>query len=395
MNILIVTQRFWPENFRINDIATSLVKAGHQVTVLTGLPNYPDGTIKPEYRFAKHRKEYHCGLSIVRAREIARHHNVVFRVLNYYSFSFFATKIAKQLPNKFDVVLANELSPIMGSMPAIAYKRKHGTKVVMYEMDLWPHSLMAAGISESSLIYKYYRKISGRIYSACDKILVSTKEHIETIRSLPGCLTTDIEYLPQYAESQFTEIPSKNIETDKVHVLFAGNIGKAQSVDTVIKAAKILKDRNEFIFDIVGSGSELSAIKQLATKYSLKNVIFHGSYPVSKMNSFYEKADIMLVTLERQPYAKMTIPGKVQTYMAAGRPIVCSADGATSNLIRESGAGLAVPAENPSDLANAIIKMTKEKRMEAGKAARLYYEKHFKKEIFMGRLISVLEEYSK
>lgn len=395
MKILIVTQRFWPENFRINDIATSLVKENNEVTVLTGLPNYPDGIIRADYRSGNNRLENYNGVSVIRAREIARHHNILFRLLNYYSFPYFASKIVKTLPSDFNVVLVNELSPIMAALPAVLYKKMHGAKIVMYEMDLWPHSLLAGGIRTTSPIYKHYSKVSGKIYSSCDKIFVSTKEHVDAIKDLPWCSSVNIEYLPQYAEDQFAKILPIRKNDSRIHVLFAGNIGKAQSVKTIIEAAAILKSKKEIVFDIVGGGSELENNMLLAKKYSLENVVFHGSHPISDMSGYYEMADIMLVTLESQPYAKMTIPGKVQTYMAAGKPIISSADGATARLIEESHSGFAVPAENPAALAKAIIQMDEKTRVKASQASRSYYEHHFKKDQFMKRLTSALNDFAK
>ena len=395
MNILIISQRYWPENFRITDIAESLGQSGHKVTVLTGLPNYPNGIIFSGYENGERRTEKHNGVTIKRALEIPRHSNLIFRILNYYSFALFGTHIAKKLESNFDVVLTNELSPIMGCKPAIAYKKKFGTRIVMYEMDLWPHSLLAGGIKNGSFIYNHYSKVSGRIYSACDKILVSTKEHINEIKKLPGCSNLDIEYLPQYAEEQFETVEKSGRKDGKIHLLFAGNIGKAQSVQTIIKAAKLLKTNDMFVFDIVGSGSELDKIKLLASSYNLSNVIFHGQHPVIEMPKFYNQADIMLVSLEKEPYAEMTIPGKVQSYMAAGKPIIATVNGATANLIEESQSGVAVPSEDFQALAKVILSMNPRKIEEFGNNARAYYQKNFQKRQFMDRLMKVLEQYAK
>lgn len=395
MNILIVSQRYWPENFRITDIANSLVEMGHNVTVLTGLPNYPRGKIFPEYQKGMRRTEYHEGVTIRRAYEVPRGNNILFRILNYYSFPFFGNSLVKKLNSRFDVVLANELSPIMGCDPALTYKKKFNARLVMYEMDLWPQSLLAGGIKSGSFIYNHYAKISGRIYSGCDKILVSTKEHIEEIKKLPGCSQLDIEYLPQYAEEQFETVKKSDRADKKIHLLFAGNIGKAQSVKTIIETANLLKNKDGFIFDIVGGGSELGKVKALASSYELTNVIFHGIHSIVDMPKFYNTADIMLVTLERQPFAEMTIPGKVQSYMAAGKSIIVSADGATANLIRESQSGIAVPAESPNAFAEAILAMNFKKIDEFGENAKKYYQKNFQKHKFMDRLVATLSQFAK
>ena len=333
MKILLVSQRYWPENFRITDIAETLVTLGHDVTVLTGLPNYPKGYIFDGYKNGENRVQEHNGVKIIRANEIERRNNIVFRFLNYYSFPFYANKIVKKLDKDFDVVLINELSPIMGAEPGLLYKKLHGTRVVMYEMDLWPESLLAGGIKKDSFLYNYYKKVSGNIYSQCDKILVSTKEHIEYINSLPKCSELDIEYLPQDAESVFEESDYGTIDNGVIDLMFAGNIGKAQSVDTIIKAANILKDDPRFMFHIVGAGSELDICKRLAEELYVKNVKFYGNRPLSEMPEMYALADVMLVTLEDKPYANMTIPGKVQSYMAVGKPIIGAINGSCSNFI--------------------------------------------------------------
>lgn len=395
MKILIVSQRFWPENFRINDIASELKKRGNQVTVLTGLPNYPEGSIYPEYKHFKNRRETKDGISIIRSREIARHKGLAFRFLNYYSFPIFASEVARNLSGDFDVVLVNELSPIMGCLPAIAYKKKFGVKIIMYEMDLWPQSLLAGGIKEDSFIYRHYINVSSKIYSSFDKILVSTREHENAIKELPGCAALDISFLPQYAEDQFSKIDHNASPNGIIHILFAGNIGAAQSVSTIIDAANLLKERSEYVFDIVGSGSQLKEIMSNAKKYNLKNVLFYGKRPISEMPAFYSKADIALVTLRNHSYSRMTIPGKVQSYMAAGIPIICAADGATASLVRDSKSGLCVPSDNAKELANAIVSFTKEKRELAGIHSRKYFNDNFRKEIFMDKLMKTLDQFKK
>ena len=205
MKILVISQHYWPENFRITDIAETLVKEGNDVTVLTGLPNYPKGYVLDEYKRGKNRIQEHNGVHIIRAKEIGRRNNIFFRFLNYWSYQHYAKKLVNKLDKDFDVVLINELSPIMSANPGLKYAKKYNKKVVMYEMDLWPESLLAGGITHKSLIYKHYKKVSAKIYSKCDKILVSTKEHIEYIKALPNCSELDIEYLPQYAESIFED----------------------------------------------------------------------------------------------------------------------------------------------------------------------------------------------
>lgn len=392
MKVLIVSQHYWPENFRITDIAETLVSLGNQVTVLCGLPNYPKGYIFDEYKHGKNRIQEHNGVKIIRAKEIGRRNNILFRFLNYWSYPNYACKMINKLDKDFDVVYVQMSSPIMITKPALKYAKKYNKKVVMYEMDLWPESLLAGGISNKSLIYKHYKKVSAKIYSKCDKILVSTKEHIDYIKSLPGCSNLDIEYLAQYADTIFEESNYETIDNGVIDLMFAGNIGKAQSVDTVIKAAAILKDNPKFKFHIVGSGSELENIKKFSEELKADNVIFYGQKPLSDMPELYKLADAMLVTLEDKPYANMTIPGKVQSYMAAGKPIIGAINGSCSNFIINNNVGYTCAAGDYESLASLIQDLDEKELRLIGLNAKEVYLKKYKKALFINKLISALSK---
>lgn len=390
MKILIIYQHYWPEQFRATDIAESLVKEGHQVTVLCGLPNYPQGYIYDGYKNGENRIQEHNGVNIIRVKEIERRNNILFRILNYWSYPHYARKYIKKHKIDCDVILAIETSPIMMCKPALYYKKLYNKPIIMYEMDLWPESLLAGGITYKSLLYKYYKKVSSKIYSKCDKILVSTKEHIDYIKALPNCSDLDIDYLPQYAESIFENSNYETEDNGVIDLMFAGNIGKAQSVDTIIKAASILKDNPKYMFHIVGSGSELDNMKTLSKELGTDNVIFYGQKPLSEMPELYRLADIMLVTLEDKPYANMTIPGKVQSYMAAGKPIIGSINGAGAGFIINNSIGYVCPAEDSKALADVINNINTKELEEIGKHSREVYLKKYSKTIFIKCLIDAL-----
>ena len=391
MKILIVSQRYWPENFRITDIAESLVSLDHDVTVLTGLPNYPKGYIFDDYKHGKNRIQEHNGVKIVRAKEIGRRNNLLFRFLNYYSFPHNANKLVKKLEKDFDVVLINELSPIMGANPGLKYAKKNNKKVVMYEMDLWPESLLAGGIKKNSIIYNHYKKVSAKIYSKCDKILVSTKEHIEYIKALPNCNNLDIEYLPQYAESLFEDGDFATTDNGVMDLVFAGNIGKAQSIETIIRAANILNDNPKFKFHIVGGGSELYNVKKLASDLKVHNVEFYGNRPLEDMPNFYKLADAMLVTLEDKEYANMTIPGKVQSYMAAGKPVIGAVNGSCYEFIKNNEIGLCCESNSYIKLAEIINGLDSITLKKIGDNSRRVYFLKYQKTFFINKLIKTLQ----
>lgn len=391
MKILVVSQYYWPENYRITDIAESLSKRGHQVTVLTGLPNYQKGKIYSGYRHGKNRDQIHNGVHIVRSFLFARRKGVFSRFLNYWSFHHFASKKIRKFDSSFDVVFIYSGSPISLAIPGIKYAKRHSKKVLLYEMDLWPESLLAGGISKKSLIYKHYKKMSARIYSACDKILVSTKEHIEYISSLVKSKQLVIEYLPQYADSFFEESKITTTKNDTLDLMFAGNLGKAQSLEVIIEAASLLKEDDYYKFHIIGDGSERKRMEKLAKSLKTDNVIFYGLKPVEDMPRFYNIADVMLVSLENKTYANLTIPGKVQSYMAAGKPIIGSVTGSCARFIIENKIGYVCPSNDSNALVNLIKGLTIDDLVKKGKKAKQLYDAKYKKAIFLDRLVAELE----
>lgn len=362
---------------------------------MAGVPNYPEGYVFKDYAKRKNRNQIHNGVHIIRANEIGRRKNLLFRFLNYYSFLFSATKILKRMRPDFDVILLNESSPIISCKPGIVFAKKNKIKTLMYEMDLWPESLLAGGIKKNSLLYSYFKNVSSRIYSSCDKILVSTEEHINYIHQLSNCQNIDIEYLPQYAEPIFEMAQCSKNRNEVIDLMFAGNIGKAQSIDTIIEAARLLRDNNKFFFHIVGDGSELLRIKTKANELKLTNVKFYGNISITQMPKLYSFADIMLVTLENKPYANMTIPGKVQSYLAFGKPIIASIGGATNLLINKNCIGIAVGPESPTELAYAIMNINHDMLSNFSENASKFYFSHFSSDRFFRKLRSVLISLTK
>lgn len=315
------------------------------------------------------------------------------RFLNYHSFSFFSKRYINKLDNDFDVVLVNQLSPVMMANAAIKYKKKHNKKIVMYCLDLWPDSLCAGGIKKGSFIYNIYRRISNKIYSSMDKILVSSKSFIDYLSKSFNIEKSKIQHLPQYAESIFDIKECKKTKNGNIDLMFAGNIGKAQSMDTVVEAANILKKHNNVIFHIVGDGQELDNMKSKVAQAGLKNFVFYGRIPLDEMPSYYKKADAMLVTLCGDSLISNTLPGKVQTYMAAGKPIIGSANGETKEVIEEAKCGFCAPADDGKQLAEAIEKFIDcENKDELGENAYKYYKNKYERSVFFKKLLSELEK---
>jgi glycosyltransferase involved in cell wall biosynthesis len=387
MKILVICQYYFPEPFRHPDICEELVKCGHDVTVVTGLPNYPMGEIYEGYRNGERRDEVRNGVKIHRCFTVGRKHGTIHRFLNYYSYAFSSEVYVKKMKEKYDVVFVNQLSPVMMANAAIAYKKKHKTPVVLYCLDLWPESLVAGGIDRNHVIYKFFHKISARIYKRTDKILITSRSFADYFEQEFDI--TDTKYLPQYAETIFTPKECKKEKDTYIDLMFAGNIGAAQSVDTIIKAAQMTKDIPNLRWHIVGDGSELENLQSMAQ--GMKQVIFHGRKPLEEMPKYYAMADAMLVTMQKDQILSLTLPGKVQTYMAAGKPIIGAIDGETAQVITDAQCGLCGSAEDANALVENVRKFVKMNREQLGKNARVYYEGHFEKQLFMDFLEKNLE----
>ena len=387
MKILVICQYYYPEPFRVNDICEEMVKRGHEVTVVTGEPNYPEGQIYKGYENHAHSDEVINGVKVHRCPIIPRKTGTLYRFLNYYSYPQQAKKYIKNLlasdGKPFDIVFVNQLSPVMMAEPAISYKKKYGTPVLMYCLDLWPESLVAGVIERGSVIYKVFHKISRRIYRQMNRILITSRMFRSYLNREFGIDDGVIGYLPQYAEGMFEKLPCRDPD-GKTNLVFAGNIGTVQSVETIIKAAEKLKD-SPISFHIVGGGTDLERLKGLAN--GLENVIFYGRRPLEEMTEFYSMADAVLVTLKADPVLSLTLPGKVQSYMAAGKPIIGAIDGETKEIIEKAECGYCGRAEDADELAENIRRfINDEKTAELGLNARDFYEKYFERQKFMDEL---------
>lgn len=395
MKILVVSQHYWPEPFPSTDLCEGLVQQGHEVHVITDVPNYPMGYVYPEYKGGKRRRETRNGVQISRCFTIGRRNNILFRMLNYYSFAASSTLFAGRLPKDYDVVLTIQSSPIMMVNAALGYAKRAGKKCMFYTMDLWPASLSAGGIGESSPIYKFFHRVSARLYRRADRILITSGMFRGYLQEKFQIRDDAIGYLPQYAASQFDHLPAAEVK-DTIDLMFAGNVGAAQSLTTVLQAAELLRDIPNLRFHIVGDGSELENLKAIAKEKDLSQVIFHGRKPAEEMPRYYAMADAMMVTLTADPFVGMTLPAKVQSYMAAGKPVLAAANGEIPQVLQAAGCGFCAPAEDGAALANAIRQfIDTPDRDSLGKNARVYYENHFTREQFMNTLVQELSALAK
>lgn len=392
MKILVVCQHYYPEPFRLPDICETLVQRGHDVTVVTGTPNYPEGVIYKGYEHGAKADEVLNGVRVHRCPLIPRKTGVIHRVLNYYSFALSSDLYLRRSDEEYDVVFVNQLSPVMMAHAALNWAKRNGKKCVLYCLDLWPESLLVGGIRKNSAVYKLFLGISRRLYRKADTIVVSSKAFIDYFENTLKITGRDIRWMPQYAEDIFGEVSAVPRQDHMVNFLLAGNIGQLQSVETVVQAASLLREEKNIHIHIVGNGVSLENCKAMAE--GLDNITFHGRHDVSEMPAFYAMADVLLVSLIRDPGLSANLPGKVQSYLAAGKPIAGPIDGETPRIVADACCGICTPAEDPQALAEAMRELAAqpEKLKEYGENARRYYRNHFTKDIFMTTLTQILRD---
>lgn len=391
MKLLVVCQHFYPENFRINDICFELAKRGHDVTVLTGLPNYPKGKVLKKYRWFKRRNELINGVRIKRCSLVGRGSTTLMMMINYMWFAIFGSIKAFFMKKDFDAVYVYQLSPVTMTWPGIVVSKMAKIPLIIHVLDQWPISITTGGVSKNSLPYKILTWWSRSAYSSADLITCSSKSFKKYLHEELGIsLSKKFLYMPSYAESDYENLQAVNDDT--FDVVFAGNIGPAQSVETIIEAANILKNKKNIKFHIVGDGLSRKACEELAYKYELDNVIFYGYHSVDKMPAFYSLADAFLITMVDNEVVNSTLPAKVQSYMLAGKPIIGAINGEVKEVIEEAKCGLCTSSLDYQGLANLIVKASKSNKIKMwSKNAYDYYMKNFNKDKCITELISLIE----
>lgn len=400
MQILVLTQYFWPENFRINDLVSSLIAKGHTVEVLTGKPNYPEGKFFAGYKAWGVAIESWKGVEIHRIPMLARgNKGAVKLTLNYISFIIsgllFAPWILRN--KKYDVIFVYAPSPVFQVIPASFLGWLKGVPVVLWVQDLWPQSAEATGYVKSALLLKLLQKFVRFTYSHTDLILVQSEAFIGSVAKLAQNIP--IKYYPNSVEKEFytpSTVVAPEISSLKsgFTVLFAGNIGIAQSMETIVAAAERLGAYPEIKIVLLGSGSKFDWVEKQVADKKLTNLYLEGRYPLEVMPMLMRQASALLVTLAKQPIFELTIPSKIQAYLAVGKPIIACLNGEGAKIITEAEAGLAVDAEDSMGLADAIIKlykMPKSTLEPMGINGRDYFKMHFDEEKLTSDLINHFE----
>ncbi|MCL9781534.1 glycosyltransferase family 4 protein [Vibrio sp. S4M6] len=391
MRILVVTQYFWPENFRINDLCNALVEKGHELTVLTGRPNYPSGELFPEYRAEPGKFDEFKGAQVVRIPFLLRGKNNPVRLVgNYISFVLSASTLGlwKLRKQTFDVVFVFEPSPVTVCLPALVYKWIYKTPVVFWVLDLWPETLQALGVVRSPRLLRAIGSMVSFIYRRCDLVLAQSKAFVGSILKYSR-QPEKVKYFPSWPDHILTddtqELPAQLTTSKAFKVLFAGNVGEAQDFPAIVQAAIQVRDKglNIQIF-IVGDGRALHQIRRLVEQHELENtLILLGRYPLEAMPHFFREADALLVSLKESDAFSKTIPGKIQSYMQAEKPILTMLSGEGSRVVDEAQCGLTADSGDYARLADNIESMSVMAPFQIklmSDNAKLYAEREFSRE---------------
>ncbi len=405
MHILVISQYFWPENFRINELCLSLKEKGHQVTVLTGIPNYPEGKFYKGYGLFKKVRENYNGIQIIRIPVIPRGKGRdVELIINYSSFvlnaAFFGPFFCRE---KYDVIFVYEPSPITVGIPAIVMKKRSRAPIMFWIQDLWPETLPAVGVVNSKLILNAVGLLVRFIYSRCDRILIQSKSFRSSVEKYTSKPET-ISYFPNSAEELYKPLVCKDDSPEAAllppgfKVMFAGNIGAAQGFRTILDAASLLKEQKEIHWVILGDGRMKNWVEQEIKKRGIEKT-FHllGRHPLKTMPIFFSFADALLVSLKKDPVFSLTIPAKLQSYLACEKPVIAALDGAGADVVKESKAGIVCPPDDPAKLAEAVLEMNNmsdDKRKQMGKNGKQYFEAFFEGEMLVNKLEMWMKEVS-
>jgi colanic acid biosynthesis glycosyl transferase WcaI len=404
LRILIVSQYFWPESFRVNELVSELVARGHDVTVLTGLPNYPSGKIFLDYRKNAKNFQQYGGASIVRVPVIPRGQNRILLALNYLSFVLFGSTVGvwKLRRERYDVVFSFLVSPITAALPALLIGRLKKAPATIWILDLWPETLSALGVVRSRFILGCVGSLVSFIYRRSARIFVQSQAFVSSVVRYGGDAAR-ICYLPGWAEQVFDRpsqssggAPEFSAYAGKFKILFAGNIGDAQDFPAILDAIEALRDRTNIHWIIMGDGrAKAQVVSQVEARGLSGAVSLFGQRPIDRMPSFFGAADALLVSLKAGSIFDLTIPGKVQSYLAAGVPILGMLDGEGARVIEESGAGFVCPAGKGIELARQVLRLREAPAgtlAEMGARGRAYAAREFNRERLIDRLEQALLE---
>lgn len=402
MRIIMISQWYPPETeTRIHMLASSLVELGHKVVVITGFPNYPTGKIFPGYSLKWRQWELIDGVRVLRVPLYPNHDlSTVKRIFNYVSFTLSATTIGASLCGQADVVWAYH-PPLTVGLPTIVISKTRNIPFMLEIQDMWPETLMSTGLFKNQHGITLISKFANWLYSKSWGISVISKGFKKNLID-KGVPCEKIHVIPNWADENLYKVVEPNEElameygfSGKFNIVYAGNMGAAQALQNVLKAAELLNDIQVIRFVLIGNGVEKQNLVQKAISMKLENVVFFDSQPACKMADFYALSEVLLVHLRDDPLFSITIPGKTTAYLACGKPIICSVAGDAAAMVQEAGAGITAKPEDPIDLARAVRQMfnlTAKERMKLGVAGRNSFEKLYSKSVLIPKYEQLFKE---
>lgn len=402
MKILVISQYFYPENFRINGIVKELVNRGHTVTVLTGRPNYPDGKIYDTYQESHKKVSNYFGANVYRCKLRPRKSGVFNLALNYLSFVIQAKKTLRRINPDFDIIFFYEPSPISSGIPAIWYGKKHNIKTVIYNLDIWPDCVRDISekkpLSTKNIVFLIAKSISKKVYSRFDLIINKCDEFGNYLQEVLSIEKDKMITIDEYAENTYLSVNKKPINNGVIDFMFLGNIGKSQNCDQIVKSFSMIKHDNAMLH-FVGDGSYLKEIKRLVSVLKLQNkVVFHRRCSTEEVIDFYNLADVCLLTLSNRTASGLTPPTKLSGYMASSRCIVASIDGAAKRIIEKANCGFVCCANDVEGLATLMQKAMDENcenLHKMGQNGRTYFENNFTLEKHIDSLLKSFSIFEK
>lgn len=399
-HILVISQYFFPEEFRINDICKEWIKRGYKVTVVTGIPNYPVGKFFKGYGFFKNRKEVYEGIEIIRLPIIPRGSNSLTLALNYVSFvisGFFWKMFFKR---KIDFVFTFEVSPMTQALVGVWISKKSKVPSYIYVQDLWPENVEIVTGIKNKRILNLIGKMVDYIYENSSKIFTTSNSFSKNIVNR-GVHSSKVTYWPQYAESFYIPVEKRNNDEipfdGKLNITFTGNIGTAQGLDILPKVAILLKEnkmKDKVRFNIIGEGRFKKELIDIINKNKVTDLFnFIDRKPANTIPHYLASSDVAFLSFSNHELYKMTIPAKLQSYLACGKPVIASASGETKRIIEEAEVGFCAPNGDVEGLFKSITQMLNKNEFELidmGKKARMYYAEHFDKEMLLDKMDNYL-----
>lgn len=396
MRILVVTQHFWPENFRINDIVEGFLQDGIAVDVLCGLPNYPKGEWFPGYSAAGPFEEKWHGACLYRCKEVPRRGNTSVNIfLNYVSWPWYAAHALHRLPGGYDAVFCFNTSPVLMCWPAIRYAKKHHIPFTNYVLDIWPENLYSVLNVKNKALRAIAQGVSDALYKKADRLIAMSEPLQQRLCQRTGMPPQKIAVIPQYCED-FYAVPQPDAALQaqfggRFNLVFTGTFTPAQSLETVITAVQDARSRGADILHLllVGDGMSRAALEAKVKELHAEDAVtFYGSVPATDIPKFTALADALIVCLSDSPDLGLTVPAKVASYMAAGKPVLASMDGAGNAAVAAAG-GLSSPACDAAALADNLLALTRmdaAQRAAMGQSAKEYYLAHYRRSELLRKL---------